>query len=473
MKREISKWVKACLACRKRKTPRPMRAGVTETILASFPNEVVAIDILGPFPRSEKGNIYVLTMIDTFTRWPVAIPIRDRTSATVAAAIYEKWICDKSVPLKIVSHRAREFVSKGMRQLSVRLGCKLITTSGYNPTGNSSVERFHRYLNAALSIVYEKVVADWDDHIPSVLFAYRASINETTGHSPFFLEHGRDPQLPMGNLFPDLRKKEPTEAFVSSISEKLEAAFARTRELQRIAADRNKARKPTQFKPDFKPGDLLLLYARAAVEGRIEEKTEDGKSIPLPKKLRNSLIGPFEMVRWVGERYCVIRVGGREVVHNVNRLVKHHAWDDTHTQTDTPKQTRETIIPTTPPHVGELIVFPTTYNEQHKCVFGMGRVLEIKSGNAVVFQWLGNKPLAEASKPFAPGWVSPKDNKGYYSQKPIHPSHPPWTNIDTATDLEVSAIIAKGDILNATGRVNASTRATIEAATGETITWGA
>ena len=53
--------------------------------------------------------MWVITMIDTFTRWPVAVAINDRSSASIAAAIHERWICDKSVPLKILSDRAREF----------------------------------------------------------------------------------------------------------------------------------------------------------------------------------------------------------------------------------------------------------------------------------------------------------------------------------------------------------------------------
>ena len=70
MKRQITRWVKACLGCRKRKTPRPMRAGITEAILSTFPNEIIAIDILGPFPWSRNGHRLILTII-TFTRWPV------------------------------------------------------------------------------------------------------------------------------------------------------------------------------------------------------------------------------------------------------------------------------------------------------------------------------------------------------------------------------------------------------------------
>lgn len=174
-------------------------------------------------------------------------------------------------------------------------------------------------------------------------------------------------------------------------------------------------------------------------------------------------------------------MGRRKILHdksrwersNVNRLVKHHMWDDIHTCTDMPAETRRTHALETPPKIGDLIVFPTTYNEQHKCVFGVGKILELNSVNNMIFQWLGNKPLAEASKPFAPGWVDPRDNKGYYASRPIHISHPPWTNRDTCTEVTVSSIIAKGDILNAAGRINNTTRAIIEASVGESISWGA
>src|SRR3954447_21369402 len=108
--------------------------------------------------------------------------------------------------------------------------------------------------------------------VPSILFSYRASVNDTTGFSPFFLEYGRDPQLPLGNLFPYLRKREERkEGFVQEITEKLDFAFGLARERQKTAAEKNKARKHGQFKPDFKPGNLLLLKERAAKEGRLEE----------------------------------------------------------------------------------------------------------------------------------------------------------------------------------------------------------
>ena len=37
---------------------------------------------------------------------------------------------------------------------------------------------------------------DWDHHLPFTLFAYRASLQESTQESPFFLLYGRVPRLP-------------------------------------------------------------------------------------------------------------------------------------------------------------------------------------------------------------------------------------------------------------------------------------
>ena len=110
--------------------------------MATYANEVVAMDFLGPFPRSINANRYIFTMIDIFTRWPVPIAVPDRLSLTVAKSIFELLIGEKGVPLKIISDRALEFLSRGIKQLAAYMGTILIATGGYNPAGNWNVESF-------------------------------------------------------------------------------------------------------------------------------------------------------------------------------------------------------------------------------------------------------------------------------------------------------------------------------------------
>ena len=42
----------------------------------------------------------------------------------------------------------------------------------------------------------EKNGKDWDTHLPFILFAYRASTQESIKESLFYLMYGRDPRLP-------------------------------------------------------------------------------------------------------------------------------------------------------------------------------------------------------------------------------------------------------------------------------------
>ena len=44
----------------------------------------VAMDIVGPFPRSHSGNRYVLVLCDYSTRYPEAVPLKNVDAETVA-----------------------------------------------------------------------------------------------------------------------------------------------------------------------------------------------------------------------------------------------------------------------------------------------------------------------------------------------------------------------------------------------------
>ena len=92
------------------------------------------------------------------------------------------------MPRLIVSDQGRELVSKGIKSLCFKLGIRKVQTSGYNPTGNASIERFHRFLMASVSILFNQLSIEWDELVEPVLFAYRVSVNDVTGFSPFSLK---------------------------------------------------------------------------------------------------------------------------------------------------------------------------------------------------------------------------------------------------------------------------------------------
>jgi len=52
----------------------------------------VAVGLVGPiFPPTERGNKYILTMMDCETRCPEAAPLKDMQAETVAEALFNKY----------------------------------------------------------------------------------------------------------------------------------------------------------------------------------------------------------------------------------------------------------------------------------------------------------------------------------------------------------------------------------------------
>ena len=195
MSSDIRRWIKACSACGTRKTSRTIHAGITEPVLSTFRNELWAIDIVGPLLVTDKGNRYLVTMIDCASRWNEAAATATFTEEEIADCIHA-WICRRGRPEKIISDQGKSLISKAIKLLCRRWGIRDIETGGYNAKANGIIERNHRFLLAALSILFDRRSPNWDAYIDPALFCYRVSIAVSTGFSPYFLEHGDQPNLP-------------------------------------------------------------------------------------------------------------------------------------------------------------------------------------------------------------------------------------------------------------------------------------
>ena len=217
------------------------------------------------------------------------------------------------------------------------------------------MERFHRYLNSAVSILYNKQGVDWDRYVPSVLFAYR--VNDTTGFSPFYLETGRHPNLPIHTIFKEIepiegiqeenqvKEHRVCEEWASDIVQRLRNAFAVVRGQQEQIARKNRERTiEKRVEPDFKSGDFLFLWERAAVETRLqqeENKVTGSQGGMVPTKFKNAWTGPYECVSVRDGRYATINKNGKIETHNVNRLWKNIPWDEFHPDTSVAFRERE------------------------------------------------------------------------------------------------------------------------------------
>ena len=157
--------------------------------------ERVAMDLLDMSITSAKGNRFVLVMVDCFSRWTEACPLLDKTAISVADAFFSNIVWRFGMPSVIHSDQGREFENKVMHELCLLGGSH--KTKPYYPKSDGLVERFNRTLLMLLAMFAGEHKDDWDDLLPPVMMAYRSSVHESTGFSPYRLMLGEECTLPM------------------------------------------------------------------------------------------------------------------------------------------------------------------------------------------------------------------------------------------------------------------------------------
>ncbi|GBM18651.1 hypothetical protein AVEN_164771-1 [Araneus ventricosus] len=105
MKHNIKEWVRCYEPSRRSKVQRHTKASLGTF---SFPDaRFQHIDIVGPLPPSD-GCIYLLAMINTFSRWPEAISIPDMQTKTICRTIFHSWISRFGCPSIITTDQSSQ-----------------------------------------------------------------------------------------------------------------------------------------------------------------------------------------------------------------------------------------------------------------------------------------------------------------------------------------------------------------------------
>ncbi|GBM94250.1 Transposon Ty3-I Gag-Pol polyprotein, partial [Araneus ventricosus] len=201
LRADVENWCRECHACGARKGPKTRTKGRLQRYNVGAPFERMALDILGPFPVTTKGNRYVLVLMDYFTKWPEAIPIPDQEASIVAEELVRSWISCYGVPMILHSDQGTNFNSALFTKLCELWGILKTRTTALHPESDGMVERFNRTILNHLSLFVSRNQTDWDTHLPLFLLAYRSAEHEVTGLTPAEMLFGRTLRLPCDILF--------------------------------------------------------------------------------------------------------------------------------------------------------------------------------------------------------------------------------------------------------------------------------
>ncbi len=277
MSRDIQKFCAECVSCQSCASTTHRERALLQSIHAERPFQRIAADIT-ELPVTSLGNRYVLVVMDYFTRFVNLYPLKDQRATTVAQCIFEDYIKQHVVPEIIHTDQGRQFESDLMKHLCSQLGIEKTRTSPYHAQCDGMVERLNRTLKDQLAKYICESEGEWDKYLPQVELAYNSSVHSSTGFSPFFLAHGREPRLPaeiLLNCSPAVTSGTPgTPAdYARDVTTRLSYAI-KDAAVRSTACKLNQKRqydKNTFFHP-HKPGDFVFLDDPAQTQNKLAPK---------------------------------------------------------------------------------------------------------------------------------------------------------------------------------------------------------
>ena len=270
-RRDIERWCAACESCATRKAPPTKPRAAMQADLPSGPFERVAMDILGPLPITTRGNKIILVIGDYFTKWVESFPLASIEAEKVAEVFVHQFVCRFGTPNILHTDQGRNFDSALVKAMCKLLGIKKTRTTAYHPQSDGLIERFNRTLLNLLRIAAREDTCNWDSYIPLMMFAYRTSVQESTGCTPYQLVFGREVRLPIDVMFGLPPHYPPTEInkYAMGLRMRLDKAYRQVREYMGLQQRRQKVHydKLCNGKP-FKIGDMVWLHCPAVPRGK-------------------------------------------------------------------------------------------------------------------------------------------------------------------------------------------------------------
>jgi hypothetical protein len=325
MREHIRLFIKKCPCCQKMSVLAPPILTKPFTAASVRPMSVINIDSIGPLPRDSDGNEYVLTMIDTCTRYVELFAIRDVAGPAARRALLEH-VGRYGCPQHIQSDNGSQFVNELIAELVRLIGTEHVRTLAYSKEENAIVERANketlRHLRAMVFAVGTNV--DWSLRLPLIARIMNATVHETIGVTPASLLYGNMINLDRGIFLPLEAQIAPEHKIPTSLSQWSSDMLRDQQRLLSIALNRQLAHNKKHMEVDdevtitsYPPNAYVLVKYPDGPLGRRP-----------PDKLKTNLRGPYKVISNIGANYTLWNfVTNKEEQRHIKDIVPYNVDD--------------------------------------------------------------------------------------------------------------------------------------------------
>ena len=262
---QISDFCRACRVCQKAGKPNQKIKPVhlVKVPHMAEPFAAIQIDVVGPLYRTRRGNEYIVTLIDSATRFVHAEAVRSITAPTVVR-ILKAFFANFGYPYRVQTDGASYFTGKVFRDFARTAGMQHSVSSPYHPESQGALERSHQTMKSILRKFSLEFNTNWDEELPHLLFVMRDMPSQSTGFSPYELVFAHDTRGPLHLVKQRLLGSQPKDFSLLDWVGELRNKLVRCWELASQHLEESQTHNKKWYDKgarhrEYAPGDLVLL----------------------------------------------------------------------------------------------------------------------------------------------------------------------------------------------------------------------
>jgi len=214
MWRDTQRYVAGCDLCHRTNHRSGKPIGLLQPLpIAKGRWQRIGIDFIPELPTSGNGHNCIVTFVDHMMKrahWRAC-------KETIDAAAFARLFIDDivrldGVPQVVVSDRDAGFTADYWREVARILQTKLLMSTAFHSETDCLSENSYKTVVRYLRRFTTHYQANSDDYLPLAEYAYNSAVHRSTKQTPFELDLGYEPPLPL-DLIADLQ---PPQAYESA-----------------------------------------------------------------------------------------------------------------------------------------------------------------------------------------------------------------------------------------------------------------
>lgn len=290
MKKEVRRFVEACVVCQTTKYSTQKPAGLLQPL--PIPSQVwedVSMDFITGLPPS-RGYTAIMVVVDRLSKYTHFAALPTRFDALRVAHLFVNTVVrHHGFPKTLVSDRDSVFLNKIWEEIMRLSGTKLNFSTAYHPQSDGQIEVRNRGLEQYLRAFTADRPSKWTNFLPWAELALNCFYHAGLGISPFKALYGKEP--------PSLVFAPPSDATPSSVADLIrqrgELLVELRRNLERAQQRMRDSANKNRRHVEFERGDMVLL--------KLQPYRQHSVARPLSAKLARRYYGPFKVLDRIGQ----------------------------------------------------------------------------------------------------------------------------------------------------------------------------